>query len=49
MAVTAAPKRRYPNAFPQSVVLEHFSVLTERKGRKKDAIILLCLVRGSYF
>lgn len=45
MAVTSVLKRRSL----KSAVLEHFSVLMEQKGRKKDVIILLCLARGPYF
>ena len=37
------------SAVLNSAVLEYFSVLMERKGRRKGAIILLCLVRGFYF
>lgn len=45
MAVTVVLGRRSL----KSAVLEHFSVLMERKGRKKDAIISLCLVKDSYY
>lgn len=45
MAVTAAPGQRSL----KSAVLEHFSVLMERKEGKKDVITLLCLAKGSYF
>lgn len=45
MTRMAAPRQRSL----KSAVLEHFSVLMERKGKKTDGIILLCLTKGLYF
>lgn len=45
MTMMVAPRQRSL----KSAVLEHFSVLMERKDEKEDGIILLCLIKGFYF